>query len=60
MSLMSQINKHAGVYLFSNANTLTYNIFNYIYNKKIINLKDADDDIRFFHENGFFKPSIII
>jgi hypothetical protein len=58
MSLLSQINKYAGVYLFSNANTLTYNIFNYIYNKNIINLKDADEDIYFFHENGFFKPNI--
>ena len=58
MSLLSKINKYAGVYLFNNANTLTYNIFNFIYNKNIINLKDADDDINFFHENGYLKPNI--
>jgi hypothetical protein len=58
MSLLNKINKYGGIYLFKDANNLKFSLFNYLYNKKIINLKHADEEIAFFHENGFLKPKI--
>ena len=58
MSLLQKINKYGGIYLFNDANNLKFSLFNYFYNKKIVNLKNVDEEISFFHENGFFKPKI--
>ena len=48
MSILYKINKYSGTYLFSTPNTLTYSLFNYLYNKFIVNLSGADDEIKFF------------
>ena len=58
MSILYKINKYSGTYLFSTPNTLTYSLFNYLYNKFIVNLSGADDEIKFFHENGYLKPNL--
>ncbi len=58
MSFLSKINKHGGVVLFNSPNTLTYSLFNFLYNKLIINLKGADEDILSFHKNGYLKSRI--
>ena len=58
MSFLSKINKHGGVILFNSPNTLTYSLFNFFYNKLIINLKGADEDILSFHKNGYLKSRI--
>tara|TARA_Y100000590_G_scaffold269029_1_gene302120 strand:+ start:5338 stop:6246 length:909 start_codon:yes stop_codon:yes gene_type:complete len=58
MSILYKLNKYSGTFLFKTPNTITYSIFNYLYNKFIINLEDADDDIKFFHEKGYLKPNI--
>ena len=58
MSILSRVNKYAGTLFFKSPNTLTYSVFNYFYNKYIINLNQADDDIRSFHENGYLKPNL--
>tara|TARA_B100002052_G_scaffold267242_1_gene265005 strand:+ start:109 stop:1014 length:906 start_codon:yes stop_codon:yes gene_type:complete len=58
MSILHKLNKKSSVYLFNLPNTLTYSLFNYFYNKLITNTQNADDEIKFFHENGFFKPNI--
>ena len=38
MSILSKINKFGGTLLFKSPNTLTYSLFNYFYNKYVINL----------------------
>lgn len=58
MSILNKINKYSGTYLFNTPNTLTYSLFNYLYNKFIINLDGADNEIKFFHKNGYLKPEI--
>jgi len=58
MSILHKLNKYSGIYLFNTPNTLTYSLFNYLYNKFIVNLSGADDDIKFFHENGYLKPNL--
>jgi hypothetical protein len=58
MSILYKLNKYSGTYLFNTPNTLTYSLFNYLYNKFIINLDKADSEIKFFHENGYLKPNI--
>ena len=58
MSILYKLNKYAGTFLFKTPNTITYSLFNYLYNKFIINLEEADDDIKFFHEKGYLKPNI--
>ena len=58
MSILSRVNKYAGTLFFKSPNTLTYSVFNYFYNKYVINLNQADDDIRSFHENGYLKPNL--
>tara|TARA_A100001011_G_C14294473_1_gene837790 strand:+ start:1122 stop:2027 length:906 start_codon:yes stop_codon:yes gene_type:complete len=58
MSILYKINKYSGTYLFNEPNTLTYSLFNFLYNKFIINLDGADEEIKYFHENGYFKPKI--
>ncbi len=58
MSFLQKINKYGAVYLFNDANNLKFSIFNYFYNKKIINLKNADEDILFYHKNGYLKPKL--
>ena len=32
--------------------------YSIIYNKYIVNLEGADDEIKFFHENGYLKPKL--
>ena len=58
MSILSSVNKYGGTFLFKSPNTLTYSVFNYFYNKYIINLNQADDEIKFFHKNGYLKPNL--
>lgn len=58
MSILSKINKYGGTFLFKSPNTLTYSLFNYFYNKYVINLNEADDEIKDFHENGYLKPNL--
>ena len=58
MSILSRVNKYGGTFLFKSPNTLTYSVFNYFYNKYVINLNQADDEIKFFHENGYLKPNL--
>jgi len=58
MSILSKVNKYGGTFLFKSPNTLSYSIFNYLYNKYVVNLDNADDDIKFFHEQGYLKPNI--
>lgn len=53
MSLLNKINKYGGIYLFKDANNLKFSLFNYLYNKKIINLKHADEEIAFFMKMVF-------
>ena len=48
MSILSRVNKYAGTLFFKSPNTLTYSVFNYFYNKYVINLNQADDEIKFF------------
>ena len=58
MSILSKINKFGGTLLFKSPNTLTYSLFNYFYNKYVINLTEADEEIKTFHENGYLKPNL--
>lgn len=58
MTILSKINKYGGTLLFKSPNTFTYSVFNYFYNKYIVNLEGADDEIKFFHENGYLKPKL--
>ncbi len=58
MSILFKLNKNLSTYLFNSPNTLTFSLFNYLYNKFIINLDGADDEIKFFHKNGYLKPQI--
>ena len=58
MSILHKLNKNLGTYLFNIPNSVTYSLFNYLYNKFIINLDDADEEIRFFHKHGYLKPKI--
>ena len=58
MSILSKINKYGGTFLFNSPNTLTYSVFNYFYNKFVINLEEADEEIKVFHENGYLKPNL--
>ena len=58
MSILSKLNKHGGIFLFNTPNTLTYSLFNFLYNKYVINLENADEDIKFFHKHGYLKPNI--
>ena len=58
MSILSKINKYGGTFLFKSPNTLTYSLFNYFYNKYVINLNEADEEIKDFHENGYLKPNL--
>jgi len=57
-NFLSKINKFGGIFFFNNPNTLNYSIYNYFYNKYIINLNQKDEEINFFHENGYLKPNI--
>lgn len=58
MSILYKLNKYSGTYLFNTPNTLTYSLFNYLYNKFIVNLNGADNEIKFFHKNGYLKPNL--
>ncbi len=58
MSILSRVNKYGGTFLLGSPNTLTYSIFNYLYNKYVVNLKEADDEIKVFHKNGYLKPNL--
>lgn len=58
MSILSKINKYGGIFLLKSPNTLTYSLFNYFYNKYVINLNEADEEIKDFHENGYLKPNL--
>ena len=58
MSILSSINKNWGILLFKNPNTLTYGIFNFLYDKYVVNLNNINNDIRFFHERGYLKPDL--
>lgn len=58
MSILSKINKSGGIYLFKNPNTLTFSIFNYFYNKFIINTDDICDELKSFHDNGYLKTNL--
>ena len=58
MSILSRVNKYGGTFLLGSPNTLTYSLFNYLYNKYVVNLKEADDEIKVFHKNGYLKPNL--
>ena len=58
MSILFKLNKNLSRYLFNSPNTFTFSLFNYLYNKFIINLDGTDDEIKFFHKNGYLKPQI--
>ena len=58
MSILYKLNKNLGTYLFNMPNSATYSLFNYLYNKFIINLDDTDEEIRFYHKHGYLKPKI--
>lgn len=58
MSLLYKLNKNLGILLFKTPNIFTYSVYNYLYNKYVVNLDEADDDIKKFHKNGFFKPNL--
>lgn len=55
--ILENINENFGKYLFNNSNSLNNNIFNYLYKKNIIN-KEMDENIKKFHTEGYFKPSV--
>ena len=56
MSILSRVNKYGGTFLLGSPNTLTYSVFNYLYNKYVVNLKEADDEIKVFHKNIVPNP----
>ena len=58
MSILSTINKYGGTFLFNSPSTLTYTVFNYFYNRFVINLEEADQEIKVFHEKGYLKPNL--
>ena len=58
MSILSTINKYGGTFLFNSPSTFTYTVFNYFYNRFVINLEEADQEIKVFHEKGYLKPNL--
>ena len=56
--MLSNFNKYAGVKLLNTPNTLTYTLFNYFYNRFITNQNGADEEIKFFHKNGYLFPNV--